>query len=905
LPGDVGEARSYNRWQLSVMRPVALRTVATIAVLVLVAACDRTRREPAPLATTTVRVAKELLRTVGIAEHDVQLRGWVTAVDAENGIVYLQDATGAVALASGDLGPAATYGNEVLLSGRLSGGSPVPRLREAHVTVLGQGNPEVAVGVRPVGAEQLASRAAEAEWVETHAVVRSVTTRNGALILEAEEEGRRFHVMILHPEAPYPTLVGSRVRLRGVSTARSSSAPGIDLLAPQETLLRIEQDAAVETPESSGLPLLTTAAEVRRLTSAEAARGYPIRLRAIVTFSEPEQALLFVDDGTAGIYVEAWRHIHHVVPGDRVEILGRTGAGSFAPIVDRPRVTVLGHGDLPPARTIRVDELLTGQADSQWVEVEGVARTVKLGPWGATIRVAAGPASVPVGVPHVADASLAGRVVNARVRVRGVARSILTRGNQLAAIAFEAPDMRALTILTPPVADPFSLPVRPINALLQFLPGQKWEHAVHVRGVVVHAQPGAVYVRDDTASVPVHTGSTARVAVGDIVDVVGFAALGDYKPMLQDADIRAVGKGAAPEPVGITPEQALTGQFDAALVRLEGRLVDVVGGEQQQLILRAGAYPFSATLHGEVPQGLRAGSGVRLTGICAVSANDYRVPQSFRLLLRDAGDVEVIQAAPWWNAQRSAWAAVVLACAVGLALTWVVTLRRRVSAQSAVIWQRVKHETELQERQRMARELHDTLEQNLVAVGLCVQAAGKAMPAPSKAAERYLQLAIEQVNGAIEGVQRSVWALRGEPLDTRGLRDALAEIGEQLASCSPTPIDVRTRVVGGPRPFAVPVENDLLRIGQEALTNAVRHGKATHIAVDLHYEDETFRLRVSDDGRGFDADVKPHAGHFGLVGMRERAQAIGGTLSVRSAVGRGTEIEVTVPLRPLTLSRAG
>lgn len=205
----------------------------------------------------------------------------------------------------------------------------------------------------------------------------------------------------------------------------------------------------------------------------------------------------------------------------------------------------------------------------------------------------------------------------------------------------------------------------------------------------------------------------------------------------------------------------------------------------------------------------------------------------------------------------------------------------------------------------MARELHDTLEQNLVAVGLCVQAAGKAMPAPSKAAERYLHLAIEQVNGAIEGVQRSVWALRGEPLDTRGLRDALAEIGDQLASCSPTPIHVRTRVVGGPRPFAVPVENDLLRIGQEALTNAVRHGKATHIDVDLHYEDETFRLRVGDDGRGFDADVPPRAGHFGLVGMRERAQAIGGTLTVRSVVGRGTEIEVIVPLQPLTLPRAG
>jgi signal transduction histidine kinase len=179
------------------------------------------------------------------------------------------------------------------------------------------------------------------------------------------------------------------------------------------------------------------------------------------------------------------------------------------------------------------------------------------------------------------------------------------------------------------------------------------------------------------------------------------------------------------------------------------------------------------------------------------------------------------------------------------------------------------------------------------------------MPSPPKAAERYLKLAVEQVNGAVEEVQRSVWALRAEPLDRHGLRDALSEIGEQLASCSPTPIRVRTQVLGSPRPFAVAVENDLLRIGQEALTNAVRHGKATHIEVDLRYDDDNFRLRIADNGRGFDAEQPPRAGHFGLLGMRERAHAIGGTLSVRSGVGRGTAIEVTVPLRPLPLSRAG
>jgi signal transduction histidine kinase len=101
------------------------------------------------------------------------------------------------------------------------------------------------------------------------------------------------------------------------------------------------------------------------------------------------------------------------------------------------------------------------------------------------------------------------------------------------------------------------------------------------------------------------------------------------------------------------------------------------------------------------------------------------------------------------------------------------------------------------------------------------------------------------------------------------------------------------------------VENNLLRIGQEALTNAVRHGKAQHVHVHLHYGKQAFALRVSDDGCGFDAHVRADPERFGLVGMRERAQEIGARLEVNSAVGRGTLVQVTVPLQPIWLRPAG
>jgi signal transduction histidine kinase len=126
-----------------------------------------------------------------------------------------------------------------------------------------------------------------------------------------------------------------------------------------------------------------------------------------------------------------------------------------------------------------------------------------------------------------------------------------------------------------------------------------------------------------------------------------------------------------------------------------------------------------------------------------------------------------------------------------------------------------------------------------------------------------------------------------------------------LAGCSPAPIAVTTRVEGEARPLSLAVENNLLHIGQEALTNAVKHGKATRIVLTLSYSDHAFRLRVTDDGRGFDAQAPMAPGHLGLVGMRERALEIGGRVDVRSAVSRGTEVEVWVPFEPLTLSQAG
>jgi len=729
-----------------------------------------------------------------------------------------------------------------------------------------------------------------------------------------------------------------RVRVRG-SVLRATGPRGLVLLAEgrELTVATDERTAAgvgapvdvvgFATPGDKGVvlehalvrsgpalslpavaPAIRTAAEVRRLSRPEAREGRPIKLEAVVTFNDPEMRLLFVQDGTAGIYVESFRHVHRVRAGDRVEIEGVSGPGAFLPIVSQPRVRVVGRAPLPPARRMRPQDLRSGEVDSQWIEVEGVVRAVTPHRRFTAIRMAQDGVRLQVEMPSTADPGLAARLVNARVRVRAVCRSVLTVKGQWADIVLNSPGPEELVVVTPPAADPFALPVSPVSALLRFVAGQSWEHRVRVQGTVTYSEPGDLYLDDGSGGLRVRTSGGVPPAVGDEVDAVGFASASDYSPVLQDAEVRVRGRKDAGVPAVVTPEDALRGRCDGELVRMEARLLEHVRGKEGgQLSLRAGPYLFTALLAGPAPSldALRPGSGLRLTGVCRVSADEQRVPRSFQLLLRSPSDVEVPDPAPWWTPRHAAWVLAAMAGAVALSLAWVVTLRRHAAAQTRIIWQEVKRETELQERQRMARELHDTLEQNLTGISLCLEAASLTLDKSPKMAEQHLGRALVHVDRSIEEVHRSVWALREESLEAHGLAASLDEIGQQLAGCSPTPIAVSTRVEGQPRPFSLSVENNLLHIGQEALTNAVKHGKATRIVMTLSYADRTFRLHVGDDGRGFDARAPTAPGRLGLVGMRERAGEIGGRMEVRSAVGRGTEVEVHVPFEPMTLSGTG
>jgi PAS domain S-box-containing protein len=199
----------------------------------------------------------------------------------------------------------------------------------------------------------------------------------------------------------------------------------------------------------------------------------------------------------------------------------------------------------------------------------------------------------------------------------------------------------------------------------------------------------------------------------------------------------------------------------------------------------------------------------------------------------------------------------------------------------------------LEERNRMAREIHDTLAQAFTGILAQVGAANQVLTDDLEATQAHLDLIKELARTGLIEARRSVVALRPQLLEEGSLQSALHRLVTQTRTAA---IDTTLYYEIEGTVYALPteVENNLLRIGQEALTNAIRHAHADEIRVELVYDRDRFCLRVQDNGQGFGVGSIPASEGFGLLGMSERVERIGAQLTIRSQPGQGTEIIVTV-----------
>ena len=492
-------------------------------------------------------------------------------------------------------------------------------------------------------------------------------------------------------------------RPHGSPTCRRSAIAVLGLLATG--VFAWAQVPRVQQAQPGNLRLLTTAREAHSLSAAESRRAYPVQLRAVVTYYDtyidPRHGALFVADGTGGIFISIPK-----VPtlplhaGTVIDVTGVSGPGDFAPIVVGHQIQVIEESHLPVAAPrVSYGRLLTGVEDGQWVEIEGLVHSAVTKGGDVTLNVAMSDGTIGATTVEEKGRNYSSGLVDATVRIRGSVAPFYTKNRQLTGARLFFPNLTQVTVVEPAPADPYVLPVRSIDSLLQFTPNIAFLHRKHVRGRVTLQRPGqSLCIQDAKDGLCVQTAQETPLAMGDVVDVVGFPAANQYTPTMTDAVFRRMSAAGPVAATPITAEQALRGDHDSGLVQIEGRLIGLDRAAQDPaLVLSSGNIVFPAVLPNEGPShslpAWKEGSKLRITGICSVQTDSRATvmgegsthPQSFRVLLRSTGDVIVLETPSWWTAGH-ALGILGLVFAVTLAvLGWVLVLRHRVRSQTDVI----------------------------------------------------------------------------------------------------------------------------------------------------------------------------------------------------------------------------
>lgn len=694
---------------------------------------------------------------------------------------------------------------------------------------------------------------------------------------------------------------------------------------------------------------IADAATILALKGDAAAQHLPVRLTGIVTASEPDwEGRFFVQDPTGGVFVIG--NDRQPQAGDRVSIDGVTSHGAFAPIVSSAHWTILANGALPSARPTTIERLLAGVEDGQRVEFSGTVRSVYLVParkLAVDVNVSGHRVHVfPKLSPNLNPESL----VAAKVRVRGtVAASFNATLHQLTSINVYVPTAADFVVEASETESPFAQPPLPLGEIARYRPDLNRGGRIHVRGVVTFRRPGIdVYLQDGTGGLHVETIQLGRFNVGDTIDAVGFLDIAGYRPVLEDARCRR----AEVEPVEIKPvavpfSELREGQHGGELIvvrgKLIGRTVRPVRREQANFVgvrtictIQNADLTFTTECeHNAENNQLAAiplGSTVAVTGVASIETGDDGQLKTLSILERTPDDLRVLATPSGFTAQRLLIALIGLFVVSIAVIAWSVTVSKKNAMLSFLVTEREKAQRELQqahdqlerrvqerteqlkiemgarkaaevefkatlaERTRLARDLHDTLEQALTGIALQLDTTATLLPRSPADAGRHLEMARGFMRQSQLELRRSIWDLRSRELDEFDIANALRRTSQHIAEGTQLRVELETE--GQPKPLPEIIEENLLRIGQEAVTNVVKHSSATLATIRLGFGEKDVTLTVKDNGTGLVPEkiaALPNT-HFGLLGMSERAKRLGGRFAVTGMPGEGTTIAVTLPV---------
>ena len=406
-----------------------------------------------------------------------------------------------------------------------------------------------------------------------------------------------------------------------------------------------------------------------------------------------------------------------------------------------------------------------------------------------------------------------------------------------------------------------------------------------LRGTVVLTSP-RLYVQDNTGGAAISGPALPDLKLGDEVEVHGQVDLRDYDLQLRNAQVRLLWARAPLPPVAVTASQAATGAYDAMFVEVDGILV---GRSNQpdgslQLDFASNGQSFRAIANPGRNRarlrGMALQSKLRLRGVCVVDPELTHDLYPFVLLVPSADDIDVLAGPPWWSARSLALFSL---CATILLLL------------ALLFYMRLDHwrlQSVLNERERIAHEMHDSLAQSFAGIGFQLQAISNRIPRELGEVNHQLDLACELVRHSHEEARRSLMTLRREFLENETLHSALESFATRMVEHGT--IQVFVEVDGEESGIPHPVKDALFRIGQEAIANSLRHAAPLRLSIRVEYAAMKVVLAIEDDGQGFEPNASTRG--FGLQGMRKRAEAIAARLTVNSSLGNGTLVLVHAPV---------
>jgi signal transduction histidine kinase len=694
---------------------------------------------------------------------------------------------------------------------------------------------------------------------------------------------------------------------------------------------------------------LTNAADVLALPAEEALKRLPVQVRGVVTAAESTWGgRFFIQDETSGVFVENVS-TNRPAAGDVLEVSGLSHPGAFAPIITRPTWRKIGTAPLPPAQLVPIEQIMSGAEDGQRVEVEGIVRAVQPGKPNLELDIASGGYRLHA-YPKAAPGMDAEHLIGARVRLKGTAAASFNATlRHLISVVLFVPVTNDFVVEKIEPSDPFKGTVLPLNGVAQYrkglLPGQR----LHVKGVVTLQRPGEdLFLEDPSGGLHVKSRQLTSFEVGDVVEAVGFPDFEHFLPVLEDAVFKqSEGPRAPASPKKVTVAAIQAGLHHSDLVKFEAKLLDRTVKKSDPhthktplmstvLLLQADDLLFTAEAESAQARAaldeLSLGSVVEVSGVCFTESGEDKQLKSLHMLLPDANSVRLLRKPGWWTPKRLIIGLGVVMLVLIVAVGWSVMVSKRNLVLNELIREKEKAQSELQmahdqleervkertaqlkfqitarkeadvqfkavltERTRLAQEIHDTLEQTLTGIGLQLDMTSKLFRANPDSANHHLDLAAEMVAQSQVEVRRSVWDLRSRALEQFDLPGALVASGKQLTDG--TNIHFKVNAIGRVRPLPETVEENLLRIAQEALTNVIKHSEATSASIELDYGAQTVAMEIRDNGRGFEPARCAGAadGHFGLLGISERAKRLGTEAVFESHPGAGTTVLVRVAI---------